>query len=123
MRKWVIVGASAGLTLAVAGAAGFLASQGLVRASLWAVVLGLPIAVVAAAAGVWATVLTVKPSRGESVPGPSGKLGAPDNAPPAGMRSGSIRQEGTRGTAVAHTGSGDICIGKVPAREPPDEPC
>src|SRR5690348_3176146 len=40
-----------------AGAGVFLVSQGLSRASLWVTVVGLPIAIVGAAAGVWAAIL------------------------------------------------------------------
>jgi hypothetical protein len=121
MRPKVTVSVCAGLILAAAALAGVLASQGLTQASLWAAVLGLPAAVIAAAAGVWATVLAAKPRQ----KGERGADAEPDAATGQAHRevqgSGSVRQKDTHGTAVAHTGSGDINIGQIPARKP-DEP-
>jgi hypothetical protein len=105
VTRWTRVGACVGILAASIGFTVFLVDQGLGNASLWAAVLGLPVAVIAAVAGIWSTVLTVRSSRehdGEPPPHP--------DTNPVPAPSGGIRQSDNRGIAIAHTGSGDIHV-------------
>lgn len=103
-------------TATVLGAAiTYLLQQGLDTASLWASVLGLPLAVVIAVSGVWTAVAAAKASRQPAFSGRKGSAsGRGAQAQPAAKRdmadverSGDIHQDHT-GRAIAHTGCGDI---------------
>jgi hypothetical protein len=83
----------------------FLLRQGLAKASSWATVLVLPLTVVIAIAGIWAAVLAARGLRAGEEVADDKKAAAQGVA-----RSGSIYQTGTRGSAIAHTGWGDISI-------------
>lgn len=107
----VLTGTGTALGIAIT----YLLQQGLDTASLWASVLGLPLAVVIAVSGVWTAVAAAKASREPAVSGRNGSAsGRGTHAQPAGKsdmgdvdRSGDIHQRHT-GTAIAHTGCGDI---------------
>jgi len=110
-------GATAGLVFLLV----FLLRQGLGKASMWATFLVLPLTVIIAVAGVWATVVA---AHGSS----EGRGEAPDHSlekmpvRPSVVRSGDIRQEHTAGPSIAHTGAGDIIFARPEAVESPDEP-
>jgi hypothetical protein len=98
----------------------FLLRQGLVRASLWATLLVLPLTVIIAVAGAWAAVLAARAlhdgqERTERSPA-AGAAFRPDIS-----RSGSIYQTKTGGPAIAHTGVGDIISSRPETAESPDE--
>jgi hypothetical protein len=122
MGKWARVGGAAAVLAVAAALAVFLVSQGLDKAGLWATALGLPLGVIIAIAAVWTAMLAAKPRRG-----PEHRHDTQQSADlrsgfaPGVTSSGGIRQDHTSGTAVAHTGRGDINIAGPPAGESPDE--
>jgi hypothetical protein len=105
------IGARAMVAVAALALGAFLISQGLVQASLWAAVLGLPLSIVIALAGLWSAVLTAK-----ALARDSGSKQLCQNGETADAhhfdepRRGSIHQDRTGGITIAHTGDGDITI-------------
>jgi hypothetical protein len=74
MKPWVKIGLVAATFVVAAALAAFLIGQGLNKAGTWATILGLPIAIVSAAAGVWAAVLAsraLREARSPTVPVPA----------------------------------------------------
>jgi hypothetical protein len=63
MKPWVKIGLVAAAFVLTAAVAAFLIGQGLNKAGTWATVLGLPIAILSAAAGVWSAVLAARTLR------------------------------------------------------------
>ena len=123
MGNWARAGAGAVMVAAAAALAVFLVSQGLDKASLWATVIGLPLAAIIAISGVWTTFLAARSLRGSEQQNETPHTADPrDDSRPGVTRSGSIHQDNTRGTAIAHTGSGDIGITGLPTGDSPDEP-
>lgn len=123
MRRLARAGAGAGVAVGATGLAVFLVSQGLVKASLWASVLGLPVALIIAVAGVWAALLAAKAPHGHGQGQAAGTTSKPnDDGTADDTRSGSIYQVSTSGTAMGSTGSGDIHYTSVTGLEPPNEP-
>jgi hypothetical protein len=95
----------------------YLLRQGIDKAGLWVAVLGFPVAVVSATAAVWTTVLAAKALR---EPRPRGREALPPAEARSGVvRSGSIRQDHTRGSAVAHSGTGDVTVNFPVQNHPP----
>jgi hypothetical protein len=109
--------AAAALIVASIGLTVFLVSQGLGKASLWAAVLGLPVAVIAAVAGVWSTIVAIKSFREHAT---EASLRSDISSDPS--TTGEIRQRGNRGTTIAHTGSGDIHVTTDAGGEQQDGP-
>lgn len=115
--KWLrisVCGAVAATALALGS---YLISQGLVRASLWAAALGLPLTVVITVTGIWAAVLASRALGRDSA---RNKI----TTPQAGVResgnpraSGGIRQDSTGGITIAHTGTGDITVTDTPPKD------
>jgi hypothetical protein len=112
--KWIFGG-----TVVFIGGVGlglFLVSEGLNRASAWVTVLGFPLVLAGAAAGVWSVVRAVRTGREtRQVDTPlqqksQDSSGASTPARPEMGASGSIRQSNTGGINVAHTAQGDINI-------------
>ncbi len=95
--------ALAGVFAVMGGFGIFLVSQGLIRASLWATIAGLPVTLVGGIAGVWSAVVASRALR---------KTGQRDEieASRAASRSGDIRQEGSGGITIAHSGKGNIVV-------------
>jgi hypothetical protein len=94
--------------------------QGLERASLWATFLVLPLTVISTAAAVWAVTAAARTSGY----GQDATQRSPARREPAQSgvtMSGSIHQESTGGTTVAHTGVGDIVMGAAETVERSDE--
>jgi hypothetical protein len=125
MKGWLRVSTPIALILTTLGLAVlmvYLFRQGLGKASLWATFLVLPFTVISAVAGVWAIVLAARtPQTGseqtEQPPSPSEIFGSKIT------RSGSIRQNQDAGSAVAHSGVGDIIFNGselADLHEPPD---
>ena len=108
--KWVIGGAAACVAGASLGL--FLVSEGLNQASAWVTVLGFPLVLAGAAAGVWAAVLaarTARETRQAGMPSEQEGQGPSETSKPArpGIDTpGSIWQQGDHNTI--HTGQGDI---------------
>ena len=123
MRHWMRVSAGIILVALAAGLCVFLVRQGLGKASLWASILGLPLAAIIAVAGVWAAVLAARSMRGSHLQRETPEAtGLSLDARPGVSGTGTIRQRETRGTTVAHTGSGDINVNAARSEQQQDEP-
>jgi hypothetical protein len=108
--------------LAAAGLGVFLVSEGLSRASLLVTVLGFPLALVGAAAGIWTAVLTAQGLRearqADARRGQEDHTvhGTPPPAPPRTEAPGSVEQHSLTGDNIAHTGKGDINVNRTERR-------
>jgi hypothetical protein len=110
--KWVMGGTA--VFIAGAGLGLFLVSEGLNRASAWVAVLGFPLVLAGAAAGVWSVILSARigrearragmPSEQES----QALSGSGTPARPGVDAPGLIRQQGEHN--VIHTGQGNINV-------------
>jgi hypothetical protein len=126
MGRVVSGGLRAGLAVALIVAAAalggslvYLLHRGLATASLWATFLVLPLTVIIAVAAIWAAVLAARVPRDDQVQKQG--IAAEDGGPPRIGKSGDIHQ-GHSGTAVAHTGAGDIIFNASEEVDLPDEP-
>ena len=116
MARWIWVAGGAAVFVAGTGLGLFLVSQGLGRASAWVTVLGFPLVLAGATAGVWAVVQAARTGRAARHTDMTPQQES-QNPPRAGMparpsvnASGSIRQRGRFN--VGHTGQGDINLHK-----------
>jgi hypothetical protein len=95
----------------------YLFRQGLDKASLWATYLGLPVTVITAGAGVWATVVAAKSLR-EAKNAENGPEVGPGGVRSTTTESGTTRQTNTSGITIAQIGNGDIHVTGHPLGEP-----
>lgn len=113
--KICVAGVLIVMACALGALLGYLLQQGLLRASLWATFLVLPLTVVTAVAGVWAAVLAARALRdGREQNERRSAEDVVDSAVVA--RSGNVHQERTCGPAIAHTGAGDIIVPPIRSR-------
>ena len=110
MGGWLRFSVATVATVAASVLGVFLASQGLMRASLWATALGLPLTVIIAVAGVWTAVLAAKTLAREPNQQARKALDTAGGSPKECGEPGNIRQDGTGGITIAHTGTGHITV-------------
>lgn len=71
---------------------------------MWAIIAGFPVTLVGVIAGVWSAILAVR------APRKKGQQREEEWASPSVSTSGDIRQRGTHGITIAHTGEGEIRV-------------
>jgi len=96
----------------------FLAGQGLARASLWSGVVTLPLAAIGTVAAIWANVLTTRAPRESDAVEVDTEVSRSGREGSTVTSSGEVVQHDIRGTAVAHTGAGDVYVTSCSAQTP-----